>query len=89
MGLLTWAKRKLEENWPTSLSKAIMKVEAFQMWDKVKNSSSGKRTNSFTRRHAMKGNGTEGKTPQKGKNPNNFKVWVSNPKEISSRRGLL
>jgi hypothetical protein len=29
MGLLTWAKHKLEENWATSLSKAITKVEAF------------------------------------------------------------
>jgi hypothetical protein len=29
MGLLTWAKRKLEENWPSSLSKAITKVESF------------------------------------------------------------
>jgi hypothetical protein len=29
MGLLTWAKRKLEENWPTSLSEAIMKVKGF------------------------------------------------------------
>jgi len=29
MGLSTWAKCKLEENWPASLSKAIMKVEGF------------------------------------------------------------
>jgi hypothetical protein len=29
MGLLIWAKRKLEENWPASLSEAIMKVEGF------------------------------------------------------------
>jgi hypothetical protein len=29
MGLPTWVKRKLEENWPASLSKAIMKVEGF------------------------------------------------------------
>jgi len=29
MGLPTWAKRKLEENWFSSLSKAIMKVEGF------------------------------------------------------------
>ncbi len=29
MGFPTWAKRKLEENWPASLSKAIMKVESF------------------------------------------------------------
>jgi hypothetical protein len=29
MGLLTWAKRKLEENWPSSLTEAIMEVEGF------------------------------------------------------------
>jgi hypothetical protein len=29
MGPLTWAKCKLEENWPVSLSEAIMKVESF------------------------------------------------------------
>jgi hypothetical protein len=29
VGLLTWAKHKLEENWFVSLSKAIMKVEGF------------------------------------------------------------
>ncbi len=29
MGLPTWAKRKLEENWPSSLSEATMKVEGF------------------------------------------------------------
>jgi hypothetical protein len=29
MGLPTWAKRKLEENWSASLSKAIMKMEGF------------------------------------------------------------
>jgi hypothetical protein len=43
------------------------------MWDEVKNPSSRRRTNSLTRRHAMKGNGTNVKTLQKGKNPNNFK----------------
>jgi len=39
------------------------------MWDGVKSPGSRK-TNSFTRRHAMKGNGTKGKTLKKGKNPN-------------------
>jgi hypothetical protein len=29
MGLPTWAKRKLEESWPASLSEAIMKMENF------------------------------------------------------------
>jgi hypothetical protein len=55
------------------------------MWNEVKNLGLRRKKNSFMRRHAMKGNGTEGKTPQKGKIPNNSKVWVSNPKEILSR----
>jgi hypothetical protein len=29
MGHLTWAKCKLEENWPASLSKTIMKMEDY------------------------------------------------------------
>jgi hypothetical protein len=37
----------------------------------------------------MKGNGIVGKTFLKGKNPNNFKVRVSNPKEILSKKGLF
>jgi hypothetical protein len=37
----------------------------------------------------MKGNGTKGKTPQKGRSPNNSKARILNSKEILSRRGLL
>jgi hypothetical protein len=59
------------------------------MWDKVKSPGSRRKTNSFTKRCAMKGNGITDKTFQKEKNLNNFKARVSNPKEISSRRGLL
>jgi hypothetical protein len=59
------------------------------MWDGVKSLGSKRITSSLTRRHTMKGNGIEGKTPQRGKGPNNSKALVSNPKEISSRRGLL
>jgi len=59
------------------------------MWDKVKSLGLKKRTNSFVKKHAMKGNMTMGKTFQKGKNPNNFKARVSNPKEILSRKGFL
>jgi hypothetical protein len=59
------------------------------MWDGVKSLGSRKRTSSLTRRHAMKGNGTEDKILPKGKGPNNSKVQVSNPKEILSRKGLL
>jgi len=59
------------------------------MWDEVKSLGSRRKKISFTRRHPMKGNGIEGKTFQKNKNPNNFKVRVSNLKEILSRKGLF
>jgi hypothetical protein len=39
------------------------------MWDEVKNLGSRRRTSSLIRKHAMKGNGTKGKTFQKGKSP--------------------
>jgi hypothetical protein len=59
------------------------------MCDGVKSPGSKMRTNSFTRKHAMKWNGIEGMIPQKGKIPNNFKVRVSNPKGISLKKGFL
>jgi hypothetical protein len=65
------------------------KWKVFQMWDEVKSPGSKRITSSLTRRHAMKGNGIEGKTPQKGKIQNNFKARVSNPKGISSRREFI
>jgi len=59
------------------------------MWDEVRSPNSKGIASSFTRRHTMKGNGTEAKTPPRGKSLNNSKVRVLNPKEILSRRGLL
>jgi hypothetical protein len=61
MGLPTWAKSKLEENWPSSLSENIMKVEGFSDVGRGENPGSRSTTSSFTRRHVMKGNGIEGK----------------------------
>ncbi len=57
--------------------------------DGVKSLGSRRITSSFTRRHAIKGNGVKGKILPKGKGLNSFKVRVSNPKEISSRKGFL
>jgi hypothetical protein len=37
----------------------------------------------------MKGNGIEAKRPPRGKNPNNSKARVLNPKEILLRKGFL
>jgi hypothetical protein len=81
MGFLTWAECKLEENWLASLSKAIMKVEGFSNVGQGEKYGVKKRTNSPIKRHTMKGNGTMGKTFQKGKNPNNFKAQALNQKE--------
>jgi len=62
MGLPTWAKRKLEENWPSSLSEAIMKVEGFS--DVGWNEKSGfKKDNKFLHkkpRHDGKWNSGQG-----------------------------
>jgi hypothetical protein len=52
------------------------------MWDEVRSSGSKGIASSLIRRHAMKGNGTEAKTPQRGKSPNNSKAQVLNPREI-------
>ncbi len=74
---------------PPHYPRPSWKWKVSQMWDGGENSSSRRITSSLIRSHAMKGNGTKGKTPQKGKGPNNSKVRDSNPKEILSRRGLL
>jgi hypothetical protein len=59
------------------------------MCDEVRSPNSKRIASSLTRRHTMTGNGTEAKTPPRGKNPNNSKARVLNLKEILSRRGLL
>jgi hypothetical protein len=79
IGLPTWAKRKLEENWPASLSEAIMKVEGFSNVGHGEKSRFKKDNMFLHRSRAMKENGTEGKTPQRGKSPNNSKTRGSNP----------
>ncbi len=83
MGLSTWAKRKLEENWPASLSKAIMKVEGFS--DVRRGEKFGfKKDNKFLHKKAChEGEWNRGQDTSKGENLNNFKARVSNPKGIS------
>jgi hypothetical protein len=58
------------------------------MWDGVKNPDSKRRTSSIIRKHTTKGNGAEGKIPQKWKSSNTFKARGSNPKAISLRKGF-
>jgi len=74
MGLPTWAKQKLQENWPSSLSEAITKVEGFS--DVGRSEKSGfKKDNKFiTRNQGMTMNGTVGKEAQPRISPNNSKA---------------
>jgi hypothetical protein len=89
MGLPTWAKRKLEENWPASLTESIMKVEGFS--DVGRGEKSGfKKDSKFRHKKARhEGEWNRDQDTSKGKSPNNSKARVLNPKEILSRKGLL
>jgi hypothetical protein len=80
MGLLIWAKCKLEENWPASLFEAIMKVEGFLNVGRGEKPGF-KKDNKFPHKKAHH--------ERERKNLNNFKIRVSNPKGISSRREFL
>ncbi len=80
MGLPTWAKRKLEESWPASLSEAITKVENFS--DVGRNDKSGfKKDNKFLHkkpRHEGEWNRGQG-SPTKEK-PKQFQSSGFKPK---------
>jgi hypothetical protein len=87
MRLLTWAKHTLKENWPASLSEAIMKVKGFSDVGRSEKSRF-KKDNKFPHKKAHhEGEWNRGKIPQKGTSPNNLKAQVSNPKEIRHEGG--
>ncbi len=87
MGLPTWAKRKLEENWPASLFEAIMKVEGFS--DVGRGEKSGfKKDNKFLhkkRRHEGKWNRRQD-NPKKEK-PKQFQGLGFKPKGNFVKKG--
>ncbi len=65
---------------PLHYLKPSWKWKASRMWDRVKNPGSRRITSSFTRSHAMRENGIEGKKAQKRKSLNNFKARGSSPR---------
>jgi hypothetical protein len=87
MGLHTWAKRKLEESWPASLSEAIIKVENFS--DVGRSDKSGfKKDNKFLHkkpRHEGEWNRGQG-SPTKDK-PKQFQSSRFKPKGSFVRKG--
>jgi hypothetical protein len=52
------------------------------MWDVVKSLALRKKTNSITRRHATKGNGTKGKIPQKEKTQTLSRLGVQTQRQF-------
>jgi hypothetical protein len=78
MGLPTWAKRKIEENWPSSLFEAIMKMEGF-LDGKHGEKSGFKKDNKFFHKKPRH----EGEWNKGQESPNISKVQGSNPREIS------
>jgi hypothetical protein len=87
MGLPTWAKRKLEESWPASLSEAITKVENFS--NVGRNDKSGfKKDNKFFHkkpRHEGEWNRGQG-SPTKEK-PKQFQGSGFKPKGSFVKKG--
>jgi hypothetical protein len=87
MGLPTWAKRKLEESWPASLSKAITKVE--NLSDVGRSDKSGfKKDNKFLhKKPGHKGEWNRGQgSPTKDK-PKQFQGSGSKPKGSFVKKG--
>jgi hypothetical protein len=80
MGLPTWAKRKLEENWPASLSEAIMKMEGFLDvgWSEK---SKFKKDNKFLQKELRhEGEWNQGQDPSRGEKPKQFQGSRFKPK---------
>ncbi len=69
MGLPTWAKRKLEENWLASLTETIMKVESFSNVGRGEKSRF-KKDNKFPHKKARhEGEWNRGQNTSKGEKP--------------------
>jgi hypothetical protein len=72
MGLLTWAKHKLEDNWFASLSKAIMKVEGFSNVRRGEKSEFKKDNKVLHKKAHHEGEWNQRQDISKGKKPKQF-----------------
>jgi hypothetical protein len=87
MGFPTWAKRKLEKNWPSSLFKAIMKMEGFSYvgWGKKFRF---KKENKFLHKKAChEGEWNRGQDTSKGEKPKQFQGLGFKPKGNFVKKG--
>ncbi len=87
MGLPTWAKRKLEENWPSSLSEAITKVEGFSDVGRGEKFEFKKDNKFFHKKPRHEGEWNRGqRSPTKDK-PKQFQGAGFKPKGNSVKKG--
>jgi hypothetical protein len=72
MGFPTWAKRKLEENWPSLLSEAMMKVEGFSDVGRGEKSKLKKDNKFFHKKPRHKGEWNRGQRNPRKEKPKHF-----------------
>jgi len=80
MGVPTWVKRKLEENWPSSLSEAIMKMEGFSDVGWSKKSGFKKDNKFFHKKLRHEGEWNQGQESPRKENPKQFQGLGFKPK---------
>ncbi len=87
LGLPPWAKHKLEENWPSSLSEATMKVEGFSDVGRGEKSGFKKDNKFFHKKPRHEGEWNQGqKSPRKEK-PKQFQGSRFKPKGNFVKKG--
>jgi hypothetical protein len=87
MGLSTWAKRKLEENWSASLFEAIMKVEGFSNVGRGKKSGFKKDNKFLHKKPRHEGEWNQGQDTSKGEKPKQFQGLGFKPKGNFVKKG--
>jgi hypothetical protein len=80
MGLPTWAKRNLEENWPASLSEAIVKVEGFSNVGRGEKSKFKKDNKFLHKKPPHEEEWNQGQDTSKGEKPKQFQGSGFKPK---------
>jgi hypothetical protein len=87
MGLPTWARRKLEENWPASLTEAIMKVEGFSDVERGEMAGFKRDSESPHKKARHEGEWNRGQDTSKGEKPKQFQGSGFKPKGSFVKKG--
>jgi len=88
MGLPTWAKCKLEENWPSSLSEAIMKVEGFSDVGRGEKSKFKKDNKFLHKKPCHEGEWNQGQESPRKEKPKQFQGSGFKPKGNLVKKGV-